>query len=237
MRSRAPKAYVRGGSGCSPSRLRLCISAGRGTPAMASVVAARSIRLTTWPLTPPGVILRRGREMLGPADDQRHVQPRIVAPVNAAGLQPAVVGKEDDDRVVFQSVGPQPVEHPADAAVHAGDRVEVAGPFLPHDGVVGIVRRRCDILRRGNFGVLASRRPTPRGPCRRSGDRKCRIPPRASSRRQKTAASLSKRLPVVRLVDRAFIDEVQIELAGAHVAVANGLDVGREVARVAQASG
>ena len=46
------------------------------------------------------------------------------------GFQPAVVGEEDDDRVVLQAVGAQLLEHPADAAVHAGDRVQIARPLL-----------------------------------------------------------------------------------------------------------
>src|ERR1044071_8325246 len=43
--------------------------------------------------------------------------------------------------------------------------------------------------------------------------------------------------PIVGKIDRPFVDEVEVEFAGADVSLADGFDVGGEVAGVAEAGG
>ena len=64
-------------------------------------------------------------ERLRPADDQRDVQPLLVAELLAADVGLAVVAEEDDDRRVGQAVGFELLEDQADLAVELAGRVEV----------------------------------------------------------------------------------------------------------------
>ena len=57
MRSRALKAYCRGGSAFGAQEDAALHAGGRGTPASASVVAVRSSRLMTWSLTRAGLAI------------------------------------------------------------------------------------------------------------------------------------------------------------------------------------
>jgi hypothetical protein len=92
------------------------------------------------------------REVGGPADDHGDVEAAVVAPVDAAGFEAAVVGEEEDDGVFEEVVFFELVEDAADVDVHEGGGVEVAGPFLADDGVVGVVGGWGDVFGGGGFG-------------------------------------------------------------------------------------
>ncbi len=69
-----------------------------------------------------------GREMAGPADVARHVDSAVVDrpfPAAQAGVEPhlggAIVGEEDDDRVVGQPVAVEGLQDLADVGVDVGD--------------------------------------------------------------------------------------------------------------------
>ncbi len=84
------------------------------------------------------------------------MQALFVAELLAADVGLAVVGGEDDDRVVGQAVGFELLEDQADLAIQLGGGVEILGPVLARDRMVGIVRRNDDLRRVG----LASARGT-----------------------------------------------------------------------------
>ena len=88
----------------------------------------------------PGLVMLRGREGLRPADDQRDVQPLVVAELLAPDVRLAVVAREDDDRRLGQPVGLELLEDPADLLVELAGGVEILGVVLARDRVVGIVR-------------------------------------------------------------------------------------------------
>jgi len=51
-----------------------------------------------------GFDLARGFYGFGVTDNHRHVQAAVPAPMDAAGVEPAVVGEEDDDGVFAEAV-------------------------------------------------------------------------------------------------------------------------------------
>ena len=62
-------------------------------------------------------------EIFRPADDERHAQAAVVTPVDAAGLEAAVVAEEDDHGVVLAAIGAEFFEDAAEAFVHARNRI------------------------------------------------------------------------------------------------------------------
>ena len=64
----------------------------------------------------------------------------------------AVVAHEDDDRRVCQAVGLELPEDQADFAVELAGRVQVLGPILPGNRVVGIIGRNDHLGRVGSLG-------------------------------------------------------------------------------------
>ena len=86
-------------------------------------------------------------DVTGPADHKRDVDAPVVEPLLAADVRPAMVAEVEHDRAVGQAVVVQPLEVLADLLVQDVDRLEVERPVLPHDGMVGIVRRQRDLLR------------------------------------------------------------------------------------------
>ena len=84
---------------------------------MASIVGARSIDIEQPVVHRARLEVPRRGEVLRPADDERDVQPLLVAELLAADVRLAVVAEEDDDRVVGQAVGLELLEDQADLAV------------------------------------------------------------------------------------------------------------------------
>src|SRR5262249_29903067 len=75
-------------------------------------------------------------EVSRPTNNHRHTQAAVVTVMDAARFEPAVVGKKDHDGVIFKAVRPQRLKHFANALIHAGNRVQVACPFLAGDGMI-----------------------------------------------------------------------------------------------------
>ena len=176
----------------------------------------------------PGLV-----DVLGPADDHRHVQTAIPAPVDATGIEPAVVGKENDDGVFIEALLLQLLQNPADAHVGAGDGVEVARPFFAGGFVVGIIRRRRDVLRRGDLGMpfLAD----PFHARLLGGFAVVNIVLGLGHVDLREEGLLLFQVgPVSARVHRTFLGEIQIQFARAHLALTDVGDVRRVIAGVQQ---
>jgi hypothetical protein len=185
-----------------------------------------------------GCVAGGGREIFRPADDQRHAQAAVVTPVDAARLEAAVVAEEDDHSVVFAAFGAEFFEHDAEAFVHAGNGIQVARPFFAHDGMVGVIGRRRDVGGCGDFRVLALADPLG-----------AHVFPRLAVvdvvfglyriYDGEEGAVFRQGGPVVGIfvIDGAFVDEVQVEFAGADFFSVEGFEVGGEIAGVAQTVG
>ena len=162
-----------------------------------------------------------GGEPLRPADDQRDVQPLLVAELLAADVGLAVVAEEDDDRLVGQPVGFEPVEDQPDLAVELGRRVEVRGPVGAGDGVVGLVGRDLDLRGSARFGAWNARCVSWKLTCAKNGWWAFRSAQRSESNGFSGGVKFQSVLPVP-----------LNPIAGGKLA-----DVGREVAGVAEPFG
>ena len=109
IRSRAAKTYGRRRRRPAARRARVPAGgSGMSTPASASTVGARSMKLTSSSLTDPGATV--DAERLRPADHQRHAQSRVVERPLGARHAVAVIAPVEDDGVVGQAVGVELVE-------------------------------------------------------------------------------------------------------------------------------
>ena len=153
--------------------------------------------------------------------------------MDAAGIEPAVIGEENDDGVFAEAVLFQLLQNPADAHIGAGDGVEVARPFFACDFVVRIIRRRRDVLRCGDLGMpfLAD----PFHARLLGGFAVVNIVlglGHVDLREERLL--LFQVAPVLADVHGAFCGEIQIQFARAHLAFADVRDVRRVIAGVPQ---
>ena len=153
--------------------------------------------------------------------------------MDAAGIEPAVIGEENDDGVFAEAVLLQLLQNPADAHVGAGDGVEVARPFLAGDFVVGIIRRRRDVLRRGHLGMPFLANPFD---ARFLGGLAVIniVLGLGHVDLREERLFLFQVVPVPAGIHGAFLGKIQIQFARAHHAFADMRDVRRVIAGVPQ---
>ena len=180
-----------------------------------------------------GVDLAWPGEVLGPANNHRHVQAAVPAPVDATSIETAVVGKENDDGVFTEAILSELVENPSNAHVGAGDGVEVARPFLARDFVVGIIRRRRDIFRRGHLGMPFLANPLHARFLGRFAVVNIVLRLGHVDLREE-GLLLFQVGPVPARVHGAFLGEIQIQFARAHLPLTDVGDVRRMIAGVQQ---
>ena len=156
IRSRAAKTRSGAGAAFGPTSTRPWRCAGISTPASASTVGARSMKLTSSSRTEPGVAGRP--ERLRPPDHQRHAEARVVERSLGARDAVAVIAPVEDDRVVGQPVVFELLQDLADLRVHVGDVVVDAGELFAHDRRVGVVRRHLELRRIGDERLALARR-------------------------------------------------------------------------------
>ena len=160
----------------------------------------------------------------------------VVAPVDAPRFEPAIVGEKDDDGVVLEPEGAEPLEHHPDPPVHARDRVQVLRPLLPRDRMVGVIGGRGDVLGRGDLRVLALADPLDPWLAPRLAVVDVVFHLGHVDLRVERLMRLQGR-PVVGFKNGAFVDEVQVELPRPDRLPVDRLDVGGKVARVLEPVG
>ncbi len=87
----------------------------------------------------PRLARRRALELLREPDDQRHANARVVEPPLVARQAVAVVGEEEDDRLVGQAVLLQLPQDIAHLFIHDRDQVVQVGHVAAHGRRIGIV--------------------------------------------------------------------------------------------------
>ena len=96
---------------------------------------------------PAGEVLadRARGDLTGPADDERDAGARVLHRTLVARHAAAVVAGQDDDGVLFEVVGLQPVEDAAEGIVHRRDEFMVMRDLAADDRGVGIEGREFDL--------------------------------------------------------------------------------------------
>ena len=161
------------------------------------------------------------------------MQAAVPAPVYAAGIEPAVVGEENDDGIFAEAVLLQLVKNLADAHVGIGDRVEVARPFLAGDFVVGIIWRRRDVLWSSHIGMSFLANPFDTRFLGGLAFINIVLGLGHVDLREERLF-LFQVVPVPAGVHGAFLSKIQIQFARAHLALVDVRDVGGVIAGVPQ---
>ena len=175
-------------------------------------------------------------EVFGPLDDHGNVQARIVDPMNAPVVDPAVVPEHDDDGIVEELFLLEFLEDDSHAAVHVGDRIQVAGPLLVGGLVLGKVGRWDNGFRFGVLDVLLFAPPL--DAFRPVGPEIVNVVLRFRGvHLQEEGLSFLDLFPVRALENFALVHEIQIELARAHHLLPDFFDRAREVTGILEPVG
>ena len=155
----------------------------------------------------------------------------VVTPVDASGLDASVVAEKYHNRIVGQTVHLQLSDNFPNGFVHPGDRIQITGPFGPHNRVIGVIRRSSDILDSGDLFMDALSLPF-----------HTRLPPGLAVvnvvLRFKRIDLGKKRLmcfqifPFLAVVKFSFIYKIEVELAGTHNFLADRFDIGGEISHL-----
>ena len=96
---------------------------------------------------PAGEILadRTGGDLAGPAHDERHARAGVLHRTLEARHAASVVAGHDDDGVLLEIVGLQPVEHAAEGIVDRRDQLMVMGDLATDGRGVRVERRQFDL--------------------------------------------------------------------------------------------
>ena len=88
-----------------------------------------------------------GLDPAGPADDQRYMNTAFVEKLFVAGMTDTVIGKEDYNRIVRDTLLVQTVQDMSYFVIGIYYGVQVCGPILTQDWMVGIIGRQFNLGR------------------------------------------------------------------------------------------
>ena len=156
--------------------------------------------------------------------------------MDAPRFETPVVPEKHDNGIVRHPLFPQRLENPSHPHVHSRNRVEIPGPFLAHDRMIRVIRGRIDVLGGGNLRmpVFSDPRHTFLLPGFAVVDVVLRL--RRVDHGEERLVRFQFR-PVGGVVQGAFVHEIQVELAGADLAISDMRNVGRVIPHVRKAMG
>ena len=101
----------------------------------------------------------------GSLDDCFTTMASLTSWISGTRQPDAVIGPEEDDRVVRQPVFYKLFQKPARPSIHGGNQIAIACPILACDGRIGVIRRQslseqvavvCDSVLRGELRMATT---------------------------------------------------------------------------------